>query len=186
MKKRLVLATVMVLFAATAWAAPPIAMIVYEPTAGDGFAVGSAFEAWVYLDRPPNPAIPGYALPEGATLRFRFPEAFLPQPDRGPRAELLSGGPSGPLGAPFTIYKDPEDARTVILILTAPLPSGSPGNPGLKAIRLSPGSLNPSEPGEYPITIEYSNAGELSGSTQAIARITKKPSADVVARRIRD
>ena len=188
MKKKLVLVlgVVMVLFAATAWAAPPAAIIVYEPMAGDGFAAGSPFDAWVYFDRPPDPAIPGYALPEGATFRFRFPEAFVPQPDRSPRAEFLSDRPSGPIHASFAIYVDPGDPRTVVLTLTAPLPSGSPGSPGLKAIRLSPGSLNPTEPGEYRITMECSDMGELSGSTQIIARITPKPGAGIVARSMRD
>jgi len=51
---------------------------------------------------------------------------------------------------------------------------------------LRSGPLNPSEPGEYPITIEYSDAGELSGVIQAIARITPRPAAGVAAWNIRN
>jgi hypothetical protein len=43
------------------------------------------------------------------------------------------------------------------------------------------GPLNPSQPGDYPITIEYADAGALSGSTQATARITPKPVPNIAA-----
>ena len=120
---------------------------------GDGFAVGYPFEAWVYFDRSPDPAIPGYAFPEGATFRFKFPQAFTPQPGREPQAVLLNGSPRGPIQVPFIIGIDPQDTRTIVLKLIAPLPAGPPDSPGLKAIHLRWGPLNPLEPGEYPITI---------------------------------
>ena len=71
MQKKLAFATIMVLFAIIAWASPPSATIVYQPMTGDGFAVGNPFEAWVYFDRSPDPAIPGYAFPAGTTFRFK-------------------------------------------------------------------------------------------------------------------
>ena len=181
MLKKLGFAAIIVLFATVAWTTPPPVTIVYQPMTGNGFAAGYPFEAWVYFDRSPDPAIPGYAFPEGATFRFKFPQAFVPQPDRGPQAVLLNGSPHGPIQVPFVIGIDPQDARTIVLQLTAPLPSGPPASPGLKAIHLRWGPINPSEPGEYPITIEYSDAGDLSGSTQAIARITAKPVSDIAA-----
>ena len=43
------------------------------------------------------------------------------------------------------------------------------------------GPLNPSQPGDYPVAIEYADAGELSGSTHAIAHITPKPVPNIAA-----
>lgn len=186
MMKKLVLTAAIVLFAATAWTSPPPATIVYQPMTGDGFAAGFPFEAWVYFDRSPDPKVPGYAFPEGTIFRFKFPPAFMPQADRQPRAVLLGGNPAAPIQAPFTIGIDPGDPRIIVLTLTAPLLSGSPDGPGLKGIHLGWGPLNPSAPGEYPITIECVSAGELSGSTVAIARITPKPPAGVAALNIRN
>ena len=181
MVKKLVLTTVILLLAATAWTTPPPATIVYQPMAGDGFAAGYPFEAWIYFDRSPDPGVPGYAFPEGTIFRFKFPQAFMPRADRPPQAVLLGGNPDAPILTPFTVSMDPGDPRVIVLTLTAPLLSGSPGNPGLKAIHLGWGPLNPSAAGEYPITIEYVSAGDLSGSTVAIARITPKPLAGVAA-----
>jgi hypothetical protein len=76
---------------------------------------------------------------------------------------------------PFTIGLDPQDARTIVLKLTGALPAGPPERPGLKAIHLRWGPLNPAQAGDYPISIQLSDAGGLSGSTQAIAHITSKP-----------
>ena len=114
-------------------------------------------------------------------MRFTFPQTFTPQPGRNTAAVLLSGWPQGPIEVPFTIGPDPRDPRTVVLKLTAPLSSGPPDHPGLKAIHLRWGPLNPSQPGDYPITIEYADAGELSGATHAIARITPKPVPNIAA-----
>jgi hypothetical protein len=183
MLRKIVLTAIMVFFATTAWTTPPPVTIVYQPMTGDGFAAGSPFEAWVYFDRAPDPTIPGYAFPEGTTIRFKFPEAFMPQPDPGPQAELLNGGPHGLIQASFVVGIDPRDPRIIEVRLTTAVPSGAPG---LKAIHLRSGPLNPSEPGEYPITIEYSDAGELSGVIQAIARITPRPAAGVAAWNIRN
>lgn len=179
--KRIVFTVMMLLFATIVWAAPPSATIVYQPMTSDGLAAGNPFEAWVYFDRSPDPAVPGYAFPAGATFRFKFPQAFTPQPGRSPQAVLLNGWPQGPIQVPFTVGFDARDPRTIVLKLTAPLLSGPPERPGLKAIHLRWGPLNPSQPADYPITIEYSDAGELSGSTQAVARITPKPIPNIAA-----
>ena len=179
--KKCLFAAVILLFAAITWATPPSATIVYQPMTSEGLAAGYPFEAWVYFDKSPDPAVPGYAFPAGATFRFNFPEAFVPQSTHNPQAVLLTGWPQGSIAVPFTIGLDPRDPRTIVLKLTASLPSGPPDRPGLKAIHLPWGPLNPSQPGDYPITIEYADAGELSGSTQAIVRITPKPVPNVAA-----
>jgi hypothetical protein len=179
--KRLMFAGIMVLFATIAWATPPSATIVYQPMTSEGLAATRPFEAWVYFDKSPDPASPGYAFPAGSTFRFKFPQAFTPQPGSSPQAVLLNGWPQGPIQVPFTVGLDPQDARTIAIKLTAPLSSGPPDHPGLKAIHLRWGPLNPSQPGDYPIQIEYSDAGELSGSTQAIASITPKPVPNIAA-----
>jgi hypothetical protein len=51
----------------------------------------------------------------------------------------------------------------------------------LKAIHLRTGEVNPSREGKYPIEIQFTNAGELSGATTAIALITKAPVPNIAA-----
>ena len=99
--KRFVLAAIMLLFSAIAWATPPAATIVYQPMTSEGLAAGYPFEAWVYFDRSPDPAVPGYAFPAGATFRFKFPQAFTPQSTHNPQAVLLSGSAPGRNHGPF-------------------------------------------------------------------------------------
>ncbi len=164
----LVLATIVM-------ASPPKATIEYQPMTSQGLAAGYPFEAWVVFDRSSNPAEPGYALPAGAAFRFTFPSAFAPKPGIHPEAVLLYGWPQKAAPVPFSIGLDPQDLHTIILELKEAFPAGPPERPGLKAIHLRWGPLNPMQKGDYPIKIEISDAGELSGTTQAIVHITSKP-----------
>ena len=172
---------VLVFFATTVGAASSGATIEYQPMTSEGLAAGSPFEAWVVFDISSNPSILGLALPAGATFRFTFPQAFTPQSSKHPQAVLLYGWSQGPIAVPFTIGLDSQDFRTIVLKLTAALPTGPPERPGLKAIHLRWGPLNPTQAGDYPIMIQISDAGELSGNTQAIARITSRPVPNVAA-----
>jgi hypothetical protein len=140
-----------------------------------GLAAGYPFEAWVVFDKSPDPAEPGYALPAGATFRFTFPQEFTPQPGSHPESVLLYGWPQKAAPVPFTIGLNSQDSRTIVLRLKEAFPAGPPERPGLKAIHLRFGPLNPKQGGDYPITIQLSDAGELSGTTQAIAHITPQP-----------
>ncbi len=169
------------LFALRVEAGAPGARIEYQVMTSDGLAVGRPFESWVVFDIPSDPAVPGLALPAGATFRFTFPSAFTPQPEFRPQAVLLYGWSQGPIAVPFTVGLDPGDARTIVLRLTNALPAGPPERPGLKAIHLRWGPLNPSQAGDYQITIQLSDAGNLSGTTQAIAHIGSKPVANIAA-----
>ncbi|MGZ3512374.1 MAG: hypothetical protein ACXU93_00370 [Thermodesulfobacteriota bacterium] len=182
-KIRILLVTVLVLvvLATTVMASPPKATIEYQPMTSQGLAAGYPFEAWVVFDKSSNPAEPGYALPVGATFRFTFPQAFIPQPSSHPQAVLLHGWSQGPIPVPFTVGLDPQDPRTIVLRLSADLSAGPPERPGLKAIHLRWGPLNPAQAGDYPISISLSDAGGLSGTTQAIAHITPKPVPNVAA-----
>jgi len=162
-------------------ASPPGATIQYQVMTSDGLAAGYPFEAWDVFDVSSNPSVPGLALPAGATLRFTFPEAFGPQPASHPQAVLLNGWSQGPIAVPFTIALDPQDPRTIVLKLTAALPPGPPERPGLKAIHLRWGPLNPLKEGDYPITIQFLDAGGLTGTTQAVAHIAPKPVPNVAA-----
>lgn len=164
-----------VLFATIAWASPPKATIEYQPMTSYGLAAGYPFEGWVVFDKSPDPAVPGYALPAGATFRFTFPREFTPQPDTHPESVLLYDWPQKSAPVPFTIGLDPQDPRTIVLRLKEAFPAGPPERPGLKAIHLRFGPLNPPQAGDYPIRIQISDAGELSGTAQAIAHITPKP-----------
>jgi hypothetical protein len=179
--KKFVVAAVILLVGSMAWASPPSATIIYQPMTSEGLASGHPFEAWVYFDKSPDPATPGYAFPAGATIRFKFPQAFTPRSSPGPQAVLLNGWPQGPITVPFTVGLDPQNPRTIVLKLTGPIPAGPPDHPGLKSIHLRWGPNNPSQTGDYPITVEYSDAGELSGSTQMVVGITPKPVPNIAA-----
>jgi hypothetical protein len=172
---------VLAFFATPVGANPPGATIEYQPMTSQGLAAGYPFEAWVVFDKTSNPAEPGYALPAGATFRFTFPQAFTAQPSSHPQAVLLHGWSQGPIPVPFTIGLDPQDPRTIVLKLTGALPAGPPERPGLKAIHLRWGPLNPAQAGDYPISIQLSDAGGLSGTIQAIAHIAPKPVPNVAA-----
>jgi len=169
------LCAVFLLAASGAFANPISATIGYQPMTSEGLAAGYPFEAWVVLDKPLDPAVPGYALPVGSTFRFTFPGAFTPQTGTHPEAVLLYGWPQKAAPVRFTVGLDPKDARTIVLKLTEPFKTEPPERPGLKAIHLRWGPLNPAQASDYPITVELSDAGALSGSTRAIARITPKP-----------
>jgi hypothetical protein len=170
------------LFTPTVSAAPPGATIEYQPMTSHGLAAGHPFEAWVVFDKPSDPTVPGHALPVGATFRFTFPKAFKPRPaGPPPSAVLLYGWPHAPAHISFTVGLDPKDPRTIVLKLTEAFPTGPPESPGLKSIHLRWGPLNPTRAGSYPITIQLTDAGPLSGTTQAIAQITPKPVPNVAA-----
>jgi len=162
-------------FVTIGWANPPGATIEYQPMTSYGLAAGYPFEGWVVFDKSPDPAVPGYALPAGATFRFTFPQEFTPQPGTHPESVLLFDWPQKAAPVPFTIGLDPQDPRTIVLRLKEAFPAGPPERPGLKAIHLRFGPLNPPQAGDYPVRIQISDAGELSGTSQAIAYITAKP-----------
>jgi hypothetical protein len=169
------------LSAATAAAAPPGARVEYQPMASDGLAAGHPFEAWVVFDVSFNPAVPGLALPSGASFRFTFPKAFTPQPGRHPEAVLLYGWPQKAAPIPFIAGLDLQDPSTIVLTLKEAFPAGPPERPGLKAIHLRWGPDNPVQAGDYPVTIRITNAGEFSGTTVAVAHITPGPVPNVAA-----
>jgi hypothetical protein len=164
-----------VVLAATVTASPPRATVEYQPMTSHGLAAGLPFEGWIVFDKSPNPAEPGYALPAGATFRFTFPPSFTPQPGTHPESVLLYDWPQKAAPVPFTVGLDPQDPRSIVLRLKEAFPIGPPERPGLKAIHLRWGPVNPMREGDYPIAIKISDAGELSGTTQAIAHITSKP-----------
>jgi hypothetical protein len=80
---------------------------------------------------------------------------------------------------PFSIVLDPQDPRTLVLKLSEPFPASPPERPGLKAIQLRWGPLNPTQAGDYPIHIQLVDAGQLSGSLEATAHISPSPVANI-------
>ncbi len=164
-----------------AMAALPNATIEYQPMSSDGLAAGLPFESWVVFDLSSNPAVKGLALPSGATFRFTFPTDFSPQSDQPPKAVLLYNWPQKPIQVPFTVGLDPNDPRRIVLRLDAPIPAEPPERPGLKSIHLQWGPLNPKASGNYPIKVELSDAGEFSGSVEAVAHINPRPVPNIAA-----
>lgn len=150
------------------------ASVAYQPMVSNGLAAGQQFEAWIILDKSLEPSTPGYALPSGATMRFRFPKAFSPVLAVKPEAVLLFGWPQRAIPVKFQVALDPQDARTIVITLLQPIEAAPPDSPGLKAIHLRTCERNP-KPGSYPIEIQFTNAGELSGTATALASIAKSP-----------
>jgi hypothetical protein len=166
---------------AVARAEAPKLTVVHQPMICTGLAARQPFEAWFYFDKSSDPIVPGYAVPAGATFRFTFSDDFTPRAGHLPEAVPLHGWPQGAISAKFTIQTNDNDPRTVVLHLDQPVVPQPPERPGLKAIHLRATVNNPSEPGDYPITIQFANAGALSGAAVAIAHITSRPEPNVAA-----
>ncbi|MEO8654950.1 MAG: hypothetical protein ABI409_12570 [Ramlibacter sp.] len=113
-------------------------------------------------------------------MRITFPKAFTPKPGML-GAVMLHGWAQGPIPVRFTTTTDPKDPRTVVIRLQEAIAAGAAERPGLKAIHLRTSEMNPVKAGNYPIAIEFIDAGPLSGKTQAIAHIAGKPVPNVAA-----
>ena len=151
-----------------AWAAAPSMSIGYQPMVSDGLAANQPFEAWLWLDKSSDPTIPGYAVPAGATLKLRFTEQFSPEPGHPLYAVMLNGWTQGAIPAKFTVSPDQSGPRTISIHYNQGIVPGGVEKPGLKAIHLHTGLLNPATAGDYPITVEFSNAGSLTGTNTAV------------------
>lgn len=181
---RLVASTVV---CATAFAAlsaradAPATTVAYQPMVSTGLAARHPFEAWFVFDKSPDPTVPGYALPSGATIRFTFPKAFTPEPGGFLGVVMLTGWSQGAIPAKFSTALDDRDPRTVVVRFSEGIVAGPAERPGLKAIHLRTNELNPAKAGAYPITIQFSDAGPLSGTAKATAHITSKPVPNIAA-----
>jgi len=162
--------------------APPSVTVAYQPMVSTGLAAKQPFEAWFVLDKSSDPTVPGYSVPAGATVRLTFPKEFTPLAG-SPHLEgaLLHGWPHGAIPVPFSVTQDKTDPRVVVVRIDQAIAIGPPERPGLKAIHVRTGELNPALPGDYPIAVQFIEAGPLSGTTNAIAHITDKPVPNVAA-----
>jgi hypothetical protein len=161
-------------------AAAPQVTVAHQVMVGTGLAAGHSFECWLVLDKSSDPTVPGYAVPAGATFRITFPKAFTPKPGML-GSVMLHGWAQGPIPVKFTTTTDTKDPRTVVIQLQEAIESGPADRPGLKAIHLRTSEMNPVKAGDYPIAVEFIEAGPLSGKTQAIVHITSKPVPNVAA-----
>jgi hypothetical protein len=181
LKCALSFALVIGLFLGTGSAHALSATVGYQPMVSTGLAAGQRFEAWIVLDKSLEPTKPGYAVPSGATFRIKFPKSFTALADVKPEAVFLYGWPQKGIPVKFDVALDPQDPRTIVITFLQPIEAGPADKPGLKAIHLRTGELNPSRAGNYPIEIQFTNAGELTGATTAIAPITTAPVPNVAA-----
>ncbi len=76
-------AALMLAALAPAYADAPSMSVGYQPMVATGLAARHPFEAWLWLDKPRDPAVAGYAIPAGATMRVTFPQ--VPQRLQPPR-----------------------------------------------------------------------------------------------------
>lgn len=159
----------------------PSTTVFYQPMVSTGLAAQNPFEAWFVFDKSSDPKVPGYAIPAGATIRFTFPEAFTSKPGGSLGAVMLKGWAQGALPAKFTTTLDEKDPRTVVVRFSEGTAFSPTEAPGLKAIHLRTNVINPAKPGDYPITIQFLDAGSLTGKVNALASITAKPQPNVAA-----
>ena len=164
-----------------AHAEAPRTTVTYQPMVSTGLAAQNPFEAWFVFDKSSDPKVPGYALPAGAAIRFTFPEGFTPKPGGYLGAVMLKGWVHGAIPAKFTTTPDEKDPHTLIVRFSEGISFGPTETPGLKAIHLRTNVINPSKPGDYPITIQFIDAGPLSGQVRATASITAKPQPNIAA-----
>ena len=158
-----------------AQADPPATTVTYQPMVSTGLAARNYFEAWFVFDKSPDPTVPGYAIPAGATVRFTFPKSFTPKAGGFLDMALLTGWSQGAISAKSSIAVDDKDPHTVVVHFMEAVAAGPIGRPGLKAIHIHTNQINPAKAGNYPITVQFVDAGPLSGTTKAIAHITGKP-----------
>ncbi len=175
-------ACLLLLPTASALAGPPAMTVGYQPMVSTGLAAKQPFEGWFVFNMSADPRVPGAAMPANAAVRFTFPKAFVPL--KGPthlEGALLYGWPHGAIPVPFTVTQDVANPRAVTVVIAKAISANPPDQPGLKAIHVRTGEINPSVAGDYPIGIEFINAGALSGKTTAIAHITAKPLPNIAA-----
>ncbi|MGO9744080.1 MAG: hypothetical protein ACLPN5_21675 [Roseiarcus sp.] len=159
-------------------AEPPPTTVARQPMVCDGLAAGARFEAWLEFDKSFDPTEPGYSIPAGATIRIAFPTAFSPRPSLSTEAVMIKWE-QGAIPASFTVASDNGDARTIVIRFAEALSPDAQGYPGLKAIHLRTNLINPAQAGDYPIRLQFADAGPLTGETTAIAHIAAVPEPNV-------
>lgn len=162
------------------YADAPHTTVTYQVMTSTGLAARNPFEAWFVFDKSSDPRVPGYSLPAGATIRFTFPTSFTPHPGVL-AAVMLKGWSQGGIPTDMSVAMVKDDPHTVVIHLKKAIEAGPPEAPGLKAIHLRTGLINPAKAGTYPITIRFSDAGALSGTTTATAHIKPHPEPNVAA-----
>jgi len=164
----------------SAQAGAPSTTVAYQVMVSTGLATKNPFEAWFIFDKSSDPTVPGYAVPAGATIRFTFPKSFTPK--AGVLSSvMLTGWAQGSVPAKFTVVQEEKNPRAVVLHFSEGISAGPADHPGLKAIHLRTSEINPAKAGDYPITVQFLDAGPLSGTTKAIAQITANPVPNVAA-----
>ena len=158
----------------------PTVTVGYQPMVSTGLAAKQPFEAWFVFDKSSDPTVPGYAVPAGTTIRFTFPKAFTPRTGY-PLESVMIKWEQGSVPAKFTLAPDSRDPRTIIIHFDDAISPEALGGPGLKAIHLRTNEINPAKAGDYPIVMQFMDAGALSGTTKAIAHIRAKPAPNVAA-----
>jgi hypothetical protein len=149
---------------------PAPTTIGWQPMTDGGLTAGLPFEAWIDFGSS-NPAVEGYSLPAGASIRITFPQAFTPESGVMQGVVLLNGWPQNAIDIPFSFAYDPSDPRTLVITLKGAIAANlAAGSPGLKAIHLRTDERNPA-PGDYPIKIAFVNAGASNGTVEATAHI---------------
>lgn len=162
-------------------AAAPAITVEHQVMTCTGLAAGYPFEVWFVFDKLSDPRVPGYAIPAGADIRITLPKSFTPKPGGVLGAVMLKGWSQGAIPVKFTTALNSKDPHTVVIHMSEAIAAGPPESPGLKAIHLRTNEINPKKPGDYPITVQFLDAGALTGTTTAIAHIAAKPVPSIAA-----
>ncbi|MCX7165008.1 MAG: hypothetical protein NTV11_01890 [Rhodocyclales bacterium] len=170
---RAIYAALGLLFASSVPAAPPPTTVEYQPMVSTGLAAKMPFEAWFVFDKSLDSKVTGYEIPAGAKIRFTFPGEFTPETDL-PLIAVMIRWTQGAIPVKFATTKDSNNPRVIEIKFAEAISASGTGAPGMKAIHLRTPEINP-QAGDYPVLIEFIDAGPLTGETRATAKITPAP-----------
>ena len=141
-----------------------VSAVIKAPIVADGDVAGALTDLVFVLDTDLDPAVPGRTLPAGSSVRITFPEEFQSvEVNAGPAATcedpcntgvILQGWPQRPFPPIADFYSvEMDGSHTFVMTAVQDLAPG--GTPGVKQFHVILGGLtNPTEPGDYAITVE--------------------------------
>ena len=163
--KTLMLTAVAAALAACATAPVPVAramMTAPAPITFDGNVAGQATDYVFVLVADANPAVPGFAMRAGETLRLAMPSAFKRNvlvaisADTDVNLVLTKGWPQGAvkLAGQYRVGYD-EKANAMIVTASQDVAADGANAPGIKVIHLRGRSFVNPMPGDYPASVTH-------------------------------
>ena len=140
-------------------------MIAPSPVTFHGNVAGEATNMIFVMVPDPNPAVPGFGMRAGDTLRLTLPTAFRRNPavaisaDTDLNLVLTKGWPQRDVHLPgqYRIGYD-EASHSMVVTATRDITADGANAPGIKVIHLRGRSFINPAPGHYPVTLAHASA----------------------------